>query len=130
MGSVARKGALVASSRCADDVSPSVIENGRYRNDAASSSALAFGPSPTTTTCSRPEAYVASADAIWSRFAAAFPGSIESHFAAVKDAKEQSSLYLNSDEVVAWYERDFSVPEDVKQSFNEKFQGQKPRLVA
>jgi len=42
---------------------------------------------------------------------AAFPGSIESHFAAVKDAKEELSLYIDSDEVVAWYERDFSVPE-------------------
>ena len=40
---------------------------------------------------------------------AIFPGSIESHLA---DAKEASSLYKNSDVVVAWYERDFSIPED------------------
>ncbi|MCA1639890.1 MAG: glycoside hydrolase family 2 [Acidobacteria bacterium] len=43
---------------------------------------------------------------------AVFPGSIESHLAAVKDAKEASSLYTNSDEAVAWYERDFSIPEE------------------
>lgn len=40
---------------------------------------------------------------------AMFPGSIESHLA---DAKAETSLYKNSDEVVAWYERDFSIPED------------------
>ncbi len=45
-------------------------------------------------------------------FTAVFPGSIESHFAAVKDAIEESSLYTHSDDVVAWYERDFSVPEE------------------
>lgn len=43
---------------------------------------------------------------------AAFPGSIESHFAAVKDAKEELSLFTDSDDVIAWYERDFSVPEE------------------
>ena len=41
---------------------------------------------------------------------AMFPGSIESHLAAVKDVKELSALYTSSDEVVAWYEREFSVP--------------------
>lgn len=39
-----------------------------------------------------------------------FPGSIESHLFALKDIKEESPLYKNSDEVVAWYERDFSIP--------------------
>lgn len=43
---------------------------------------------------------------------AAFPGSIESHFAAVKDAKDELSLFTDSDDVIAWYERDFSVPEE------------------
>src|SRR5215217_8784006 len=42
---------------------------------------------------------------------AMFPGSIESHLYAAKDIKEESSLYKHSDDVVAWYERDFSVPE-------------------
>ncbi len=41
---------------------------------------------------------------------AMFPGSIESYFDAAKTAPEQSPLFVNSDEVVAWYERDFSVP--------------------
>jgi len=41
-----------------------------------------------------------------------FPGSIESYFAAVKDIKEESNLYATSDEVIAWYERDFTVPEE------------------
>lgn len=41
-----------------------------------------------------------------------FPGSIESYFAAVQDAKAESDLYATSDEVIAWYERDFTVPED------------------
>jgi hypothetical protein len=40
-----------------------------------------------------------------------FPGSIESYFEAVQDAKEETNLYAASDEVIAWYERDFSVPE-------------------
>ncbi|HEX8287244.1 MAG TPA: hypothetical protein VF556_04575 [Pyrinomonadaceae bacterium] len=41
-----------------------------------------------------------------------FPGSIESYLAAAKkDAREAPTLYSNSDEVVAWYERDFTVPE-------------------
>ena len=43
---------------------------------------------------------------------AMFPGSIESYLAAEKSAKEISSLYANSDEVVAWYEREFSIPDD------------------
>ena len=43
---------------------------------------------------------------------AAFPGSIESHLAAVKGIKDESPLYKNSDEVVAWYEREFSIPEE------------------
>ncbi len=43
---------------------------------------------------------------------ASFPGSIESHFAAVKDYKVESSLYADSDEVIAWYERDFQIPEE------------------
>src|SRR6185369_11349328 len=41
-----------------------------------------------------------------------FPGSIESHLFAAKDIKEESDLYVNSDEVVAWYERHFTVPEE------------------
>lgn len=45
---------------------------------------------------------------------AMFPGSIESHLAAVKNAIEASALYNNTDEVVAWYEREFSIPEDWK----------------
>lgn len=43
---------------------------------------------------------------------ASFPGSIESYFAAVKDFKGESSLYDNRDEVIAWYEREFSIPEE------------------
>jgi beta-galactosidase/beta-glucuronidase len=43
---------------------------------------------------------------------ASFPGSIESYLAAAKeDVKVAHSLYSNSDEVVAWYERDFSIPQ-------------------
>lgn len=41
---------------------------------------------------------------------AIFPGSIESHLAAAKDAKEGHSLYSNNDEVIAWYERQFVIP--------------------
>ena len=41
-----------------------------------------------------------------------FPGSIESYFAAVQDFKEESNLYATSDDVIAWYERDFTVPEE------------------
>lgn len=40
---------------------------------------------------------------------ASFPGSIESHFA---EAKEEPSLYVHSDEVIGWYERDFTIPEE------------------
>ncbi|HSK72629.1 MAG TPA: hypothetical protein VK892_13080 [Pyrinomonadaceae bacterium] len=40
---------------------------------------------------------------------ASFPGSIESYFDA---AKEESSLYVHSDEAIAWYERDFTIPEE------------------
>jgi beta-galactosidase/beta-glucuronidase len=44
---------------------------------------------------------------------AMFPGSIESHLAAGKDERETSaSLYAESDEVVAWYECEFIVPEE------------------
>jgi beta-galactosidase/beta-glucuronidase len=45
---------------------------------------------------------------------AQFPGSIESYFAAVKDFKEEeeSTLYQHSDDVIAWYERDFEIPEE------------------
>jgi len=43
---------------------------------------------------------------------AMFPGSIESYFERVKESLGGSPLYVNSDEVVAWYERDFSVPEE------------------
>jgi beta-galactosidase/beta-glucuronidase len=43
---------------------------------------------------------------------AVFPGSIESHLIAAKKSVEASSLYNDSDEVVAWYERDFSTPEE------------------
>ena len=31
-----------------------------------------------------------------------FPGSIESHLAALKDAKEKQDLYSDSDEAIAW----------------------------
>jgi beta-galactosidase/beta-glucuronidase len=41
-----------------------------------------------------------------------FPGSIESHLDAAKDVKQRQDLYTDSDEAIAWYERDFSVPED------------------
>ena len=44
---------------------------------------------------------------------ALFPGSIEAHLAASTDA-EAYSLYSNADEVIAWYEREFSVPADWK----------------
>lgn len=47
---------------------------------------------------------------------ATFPGSMESHFAAAKDVKEQQALYSTSDEAIAWYERDFNVPEDWQNS--------------
>ncbi|MBA2493754.1 MAG: glycoside hydrolase family 2 [Acidobacteria bacterium] len=47
---------------------------------------------------------------------AMFPGSIESHLVAAKDSKAESPLYTESDEVVAWYERDFSVPEEWNRS--------------
>jgi len=43
---------------------------------------------------------------------AIFPGSIESHLAAAKNAKAAKALYKKSDEVIAWYEREFSVPEE------------------
>jgi beta-galactosidase/beta-glucuronidase len=43
---------------------------------------------------------------------AIFPGSIESHLSASKDVKEAFSLYTNNDDVTAWYEREFSVPEE------------------
>lgn len=45
-----------------------------------------------------------------------FPGSIESHLSVAKDVKEAHSLYSNSDVVVAWYERDFSIPNDWQNS--------------
>jgi hypothetical protein len=41
-----------------------------------------------------------------------FPGSIEAHLFAAKDAELAQSLYANSDEVIAWYEREFTVPAD------------------
>ena len=41
-----------------------------------------------------------------------FPGSIESYFAAVQDIKGESNLYATTDDVIAWYERDFTVPEE------------------
>jgi beta-galactosidase/beta-glucuronidase len=43
---------------------------------------------------------------------ATFPGSIESQLAAARDSISDLSLYTNSDEVVAWYECDFTIPED------------------
>ena len=43
---------------------------------------------------------------------ASFPGSIESYFAAVKDFKGTSNLYKHSDDLIAWYERDFTIPEE------------------
>ncbi|MDQ3751002.1 MAG: hypothetical protein M3367_18585, partial [Acidobacteriota bacterium] len=42
---------------------------------------------------------------------ALFPGSIESHLSAAKSAFEASLLYNENDEVVAWYEREFSISE-------------------
>lgn len=41
-----------------------------------------------------------------------FPGSIESYFAAVQDLKEKFDLYADSNDVIAWYERDFTIPEE------------------
>jgi beta-galactosidase/beta-glucuronidase len=41
-----------------------------------------------------------------------FPGSIESHLSNVKNTESAQSLYSNSDEVIAWYEREFTVPAD------------------
>ena len=43
---------------------------------------------------------------------ALFPGSIESHLAASREAEIAHSLYSHNDEVIAWYEREFSVPAD------------------
>jgi beta-galactosidase/beta-glucuronidase len=43
---------------------------------------------------------------------ALFPGSIEAHLAASKDAGVLLSLYTEADDVIAWYEREFSVPAD------------------
>ncbi|HEY8558884.1 MAG TPA: sugar-binding domain-containing protein [Pyrinomonadaceae bacterium] len=45
---------------------------------------------------------------------ALFPGSIESHLAASKDAGLASSLFAETDEVIAWYEREFTVPAEWK----------------
>jgi beta-galactosidase/beta-glucuronidase len=45
---------------------------------------------------------------------ALFPGSIEAHLADSKDAGALLSLYTEADEVIAWYEREFSVPADWK----------------
>ena len=47
---------------------------------------------------------------------AMFPGSLESYFEAVKESQGAPPLYFDRDEVVAWYERDFSVPEDWSKS--------------
>lgn len=41
-----------------------------------------------------------------------FPGSIESYFGAVHDFKEEANLYQDSDNVIAWYERDFVIPDE------------------
>ena len=41
-----------------------------------------------------------------------FPASIESQLAAVRDSLAASNLYEQKDEVIAWYECDFSVPEE------------------
>jgi hypothetical protein len=43
---------------------------------------------------------------------ASFPGSIESYFAAAKDFKDESNLYKHSDDLIAWYEHDFTIPEE------------------
>ncbi len=44
---------------------------------------------------------------------ARFPGAIESHLiAAQKDIRAASALWNNADDIVAWYERDFTVPEE------------------
>ena len=45
-----------------------------------------------------------------------FPGSIESYFAAVQGVKADSDLYAQNDEVIAWYERDFTVPAEWNQA--------------
>jgi beta-galactosidase/beta-glucuronidase len=45
---------------------------------------------------------------------AVWPGSIESHLAEAKDLQQQSPPW--QDTVVAWYEREFAVPEHWKQS--------------
>lgn len=47
---------------------------------------------------------------------AMFPGSIESQLAAAQDNKEESLIFSNRDEVVAWYERDFTIPEEWNKS--------------
>lgn len=46
---------------------------------------------------------------------AMFPGSIESQLAAAQD-KQETSLYSVSDEIVAWYERDFAIPDEWNKS--------------
>jgi beta-galactosidase/beta-glucuronidase len=46
---------------------------------------------------------------------AMFPGSIESQLAAAQD-RQENSLYSASDEIVAWYERDFSIPDEWNKS--------------
>src|SRR5688572_27585116 len=43
---------------------------------------------------------------------ASFPGSIESYFEAVKDFKDESTLYGENDDVIAWYETEFAIPEE------------------
>ena len=43
---------------------------------------------------------------------ASFPGSIESYFAAAKDFKGELNLYKQSDDLIAWYERDFTIPQE------------------
>lgn len=47
---------------------------------------------------------------------AMFPGLIESQLAAVQDNRQESSLYTDRDEIVAWYEREFTVPEEWNKS--------------
>src|SRR5215204_2864089 len=41
-----------------------------------------------------------------------FPGSIESHLLAAQNVESAHSLYSDSDEIIAWYEREFTVPAD------------------
>lgn len=45
-----------------------------------------------------------------------FPNSVESHLAAAKDAQKQTPSW--QDEIIAWYEREFTIPEEWQLSPN------------